>query len=206
MKVVTLKTETRETDGTTGARRLRRSGRLPAVLYGDGKDAVHIALDTHDFTKAVDHGARVIDLELDGTRQRVLLKELQYDPLGVHLKHADFVRVNPAVAIELRIPLDLRGVPMGLSKGGVLNVPVNTILVRCLPGDLPENIPLDISKLDLGSSVTAGDLELPQGVECAEDKDRIVVTMIVPRGVSSGETAEAEGEAEAAAGEDSGEE
>jgi large subunit ribosomal protein L25 len=199
MKVVTLKTGTRNPNGTAGARRLRRAGRLPAVLYGDGKDAVHLDIDAREFTKAVDHGARVIDLELDGAQQRALLKELQYDPLGLHLRHADFVRVNPDVPIELRIPLDLRGVPAGLSKGGVLNVPVTTILVRCLPGDLPENIPLDISKLDLGDSVTAGDLVLPSGVQCAEDPDRTVVTMIVPRGVSA--DAEAAAEPAAPAGE-----
>jgi len=195
MKVVTMKTEARDPKGTTGARRSRRAGRMPAVVYGDGATPMHVSLDARDFTQAVERGARVIDLDGGDGATRVLLKDLQFDPLGVKMIHADFLRVNPNNPIELRIPVELRGVPAGLSKGGILSIPSNAILVRCLPKDLPDNVVLNIEELALGKSIAAGDIELPEGVTCADEANKLLVTIIVPRGISDDE-AVAEGEGE----------
>ena len=202
MKVVTMKTETRDPEGTASARRLRRSGRVPAVVYGDGAEPVHVSLDTREFSLAVERGARVIDLDGGDGATRVLLKDLQFDALGLNMIHADFVRVNPEKEIELRIPIDRRGVPVGLSRGGILSVASDAILVRCLPADLPEGVIIDITGMKLGDSVTAGDIPLPDGVVCADDPLKILITMLIPRGVSADdeEAGEGEGDGEAEGG------
>ena len=200
MKVVKLKTLDRESEGTSGARRMRRAGRLPAVVYGDDRDSRHVSVSTHDFERALTAGARVLDLEGEAGRSRVLLKDVQYDSLGTKVLHVDFLRVNPKRELELRVPLDLFGVPKGLADGGVLMVQRRTVAVKCLPGNIPENIRVDLSPLELGQSIEAGSLELPEKVMLADDEHVVVCTVAIPRGQDDEEEAEA-AEGEAAEGE-----
>jgi len=203
MKVVTLKALPREPKGTGAARRVRHEGQLPAVVYGEGENPRHILLETRTFRHALDHGARVIDLEMDNVgSSRVLLKDVQFDALGAKVLHADFQRLHPDRKIHLGVPLTLEGLPKGVQDGGVLTVLSSTIEVRCLPADIPETIVLDISALQLGSSVHAGDVALPENVELAAEADQVLLSVAIPRGVGGeGEgEGEAEGDAEAAEG------
>src|SRR5262249_50647947 len=121
MKVVNLKSTPRTDTGKSSARRERREGRVPAIVYGEGKDPEKVAPPAHEFRMAVDGGARVIDLEREGSStERVLLAEVQYDPLGMEPIHADFKRMDPAHEITLAVPIEFEGAPKGLADGGVM--------------------------------------------------------------------------------------
>lgn len=196
MKVVTLKAQSREPGGSSGARRTRREGRMPAVVYGEGQTPSHITLDMRTFRHAVENGARVIDLDVEGgDPTRVLLKDLQYDALGAKLLHADFLRLSANRKIELAVPIEMLGTPKGVQQGGVLTVLSGTVAVRCLPRNIPEVLALEVAELEMGDSVKAGDVALPADVELAADPDQVLFTVAVPRGLK-GQDEEAEGEGE----------
>ena len=197
MKVVTLKALEREPGGSAGARRTRRAGQMPAVVYGEGEIPSHITVDSATFRHAVESGARVIDLDNEeGADTRVLLKDLQYDALGLKLLHADFLRLSANTKIALAVPLELLGTPKGVQQGGVLTVQSGTVTLRCLPADIPENVAIDVSAMEMGESVKAGDVTLPENVELADDADQVLFTVAVPRGLK-GQAADEDGEAEA---------
>jgi large subunit ribosomal protein L25 len=182
MKVVTLKTEMRNGTGKSQARRARREGKVPAIVYGEGKSPETIALPHHEFRMAVDGGARVIDLDIAARGvERVLLSEVQYDALGMNVVHADFLRMDPEHELELHVPIDFEGTPKGLAEGGVLTILRDTLKVRCLPRDIPERFLLEVSGLGLNESVSAGKIELPAGVKLAQDPYDTIVTCAIPR-------------------------
>lgn len=200
MKVVKLESRKRETRGTSAARRARREGRLPAVIYAEGAPATHIDLDLREFRTAVEKGARVIDLMEDGNASRVLLKDLQYDALGRKLVHADFLHVRADKELTLRIPVRLRGVPRGVLRGGVLAVQSQSIDISCLPKDIPEHLEVDVSGMRLGATLKAGELAMPERVVMSADPDTVIASIVIPRGVSADDDADpasAEGEAQA---------
>lgn len=203
MKVVTLKAQHRGPRGSGEARRVRRAGNIPAVVYGEGGDPSHITVDTKTFRHAIEHGARVIDLQFDGEdAARVLLKDLQYDALGAKLLHADFLRLSPDSEIELSVPVELFGTPQGVQAGGILTVLSSTVSVRCLPRNIPENITVDATGLAMGASLKAGDLTMPANVVLSGDPDQVLLSVTVPRGLKgqSGEDEGAEGGEAAADG------
>ena len=182
MKVVSLKSETRAQSGKSGARRARRNGNVPAIIYGEGKAPESIMLPQHAFKMAVDAGARVIDLDIAARGvERVLLAELQFDPLGMNLIHADFLRMDPAHEITLAIPIDFEGTPKGLAEGGVLTILRDTLEVRCLPRDIPERFLVEVSGMELNTTITANAIPLPAGVKLAEDPLDTIVTCAIPR-------------------------
>jgi large subunit ribosomal protein L25 len=182
MKVVSLKSEPRTETGKSGARRARRGGNVPAIVYGEGKEPETIALPQHAFRMAIDAGARVIDLAV-GARaaERVLLSEVQFDALGMHLIHADFRRMDPDHEITLAVPIDFEGAPKGLADGGVLTILTVTLEIRCLPRDIPERFLVDVSGMELNTTITAGAIPLPAGVKLAEDPHDTICTCAIPR-------------------------
>lgn len=203
MKVVKLNAEPRDKKGTAEVRRMRRAGRLPGVVYGRGKTTKEISVGMRDFSRALEKGARVLDLEVEGLGDtRVLLKDVQYDALGRKLLHADFLRLDPDRQLDLNVPITFEGSPKGLSLGGILTVQRDQIQVRCLPQHIPDSLTILMAPLDLGESVYARDVDLPEHVELASDPDAVVVTVSIPRGVAAddeeGEDAEGEGGEEAA--------
>jgi len=182
MKVVSLKSETRTETGKSGARRARRNGAVPAVVYGEGKPPETIALPQHEFRMAVDAGARVIDLAVGGNAaERVLLSEVQFDALGMNLIHADFRRMDPDHEITLAVPIDFEGAPKGLADGGVLTILTVTLEIRCLPRDIPERFVVDVSGMELNTTISAGSIPLPAGVKLAEDPHDTICTCAIPR-------------------------
>jgi len=194
MKVVTLESRARESDGTRAARRVRREGRIPAVVYGEGKAPDHVSIPAAEFRRAVESGTRVVDLEVGAPEPlRVLLTDVQYDSVGLKLLHADFLRLDPNHAITLRIPIKFEGAPKGLAEGGVLTVQRDVISVRCLPKDIPESITIDVSSLELGESFEASEVALPEGVALAEDAHDVIVGCTVPKAAKAEEPAAAEG-------------
>jgi large subunit ribosomal protein L25 len=201
MKVVNLKSEMRTEMGKSGSRRTRRAGKVPAIIYGEGKDPETIALPGHEFRMAVDAGARVIDLDIASRGvERVLLSEIQFDPLGMNLVHADFLRMDPAHEIKLSVPIEFEGAPKGLALGGVLTILRDTLAIKCLPKDIPEKFVVDVSNMELNQTIQAGAIPLPSGVKLAEEAHDTICTCAIPR-VKVEEPTPAEAAAAAAAAE-----
>ena len=182
MKVVQLKCEDRKSGGTGAARAVRRQGHVPGVVYGEGQPAEHVTLGGKEFRKAVDQGARVIDLDRGAaTPERVLLQDLQYDAMGLHLIHADFRRMNPEHEVTLRVPVSFDGVPKGLADGGMLTIQRDVLEVRCLPKDIPEGLVVSVAELRVGDSIEASEVKLPEGVTLAENAHDVIVSCALPK-------------------------
>src|SRR5438552_322623 len=135
-----LAAETREGRGTRKAAKLRKAGRIPAVVYGHKEDTVSVSVSHDDLMSAIAHKARVVDLSVAGAVQKALIRALQWDHLGKDVLHADFYRVSKDERITLTIPLELRGIAPGVAAGGILDQPLHTLEVECLAVAVPESI------------------------------------------------------------------
>src|SRR5438105_4298213 len=176
---ITLVTQARPGRGTRAARKLRKGGLIPAVLYGHKEETIPLALPSEEIQSAVRHGARVVDLQTDGNVQKALIKELQWDHLGKELLHVDFARVAVDERVVITVPLELRGIAPGVSQGGVLDQPLHRLKVECLAISIPESIRVNVNELQLGVAIHVRDLVLPDGAKVLDDPDAIVVQVTV---------------------------
>lgn len=177
---VSLSTEPRTGSGSRDSRRLRKQGRVPAVVYGHKQPPVHVTVpaDALDRAIRVQH-ARVLDLTVDGKPEKVLIRELQWDHLGSQMIHADFERVDENERVRVTVPVKLKNTPK-TTGGGVLDQPLHTIHVECPVIAIPDEIVLDITNLVLGAPVHVSDLVLPEGVNVLEGKEMVVVQLKLP--------------------------
>jgi large subunit ribosomal protein L25 len=183
----TLKAEKRQGRGKNEARRLRASGRIPAVLYGAEKGkAIEIAVDPKNLLRILHSEAGVntlIGLELDGGGTRVLVKEYQLDPIDHKLLHADFYQVAMDKTITVTVPVVLKGEPKGVKQqGGIVDFVHRDIEIEVLPADIPENITVDISELMLHEGVRVRDLQT-EGAKwkATSDADMMIVHVVPMR-------------------------
>jgi large subunit ribosomal protein L25 len=207
---VTLKAEKREDLGKGAARTLRRAGRVPAVLYGRDLESVHLSVDAHDAAHlfhSISVDNTIVDVAVAGEKKAypTLVREIQTHPWKASLVHIDFLRIQEGVAVDLEIPVELVGVPVGVRlRGGVLEQIVHELEVRCIPSKIPESFTLDVSELDINDSLHVSDIPLTEGVEILMPPEQTICAVAIPRVVEEAELAEpvvvAEGE-EAAAGE-----
>jgi large subunit ribosomal protein L25 len=173
----------RETKGTGNARRLRRTGKTPAVVYGTGEPQ-SISLDAHSFGLMIrDFGSNFIgDLVVDGGEvQKVLVKDVQYSPARGEIIHADFISVSMTETIQVTLPIELSGEPAGVVGGGVLDQILAEVEIECLPGNIVENIVVDVSAMEIGDTLMVGDIEMPEGVKNLTDVELAVVSVAAPR-------------------------
>jgi large subunit ribosomal protein L25 len=173
-------TQPRQDTGSQAARRLRRKGLVPAVVYGHKEATVHVTLPMDELQKAVRHGVRVVDLKTDGKTEKALIKEVQWDHLGKDLLHVDFARISADERVVVTVPLELRGIAPGVTGGGVLDQPMHTLSIEALAVALPESIRVNIGDLQLGGVIHVRDLVLPPGVKAMADPDAVVVHITVP--------------------------
>lgn len=179
-----LPAEQRTELGSSAARRLRGDGRLPAVLYGHAIEPAHLSVDRIRFEQLLSKGARVVSLIINGSEARALIKDLQYDALGSDLLHADFQRLVSGEKVEVAIPVELLGEPVGVRRdGGVLDHLRKEITVSCLPGQIPGAIRVDVRELGIRDDITIGDIEWPEGVEPVAAADATVVAVLPPEEV-----------------------
>jgi large subunit ribosomal protein L25 len=178
---VRLAVQPRDGFGTRGAKRLRKQGLLPAVLYGHKQATVPLALSHDDFVKAVRHGARLVELKTDDSAEAAIIQEVQWDHLGKDVLHVDFRRVSKDERVVVTVPLHLRGIAPGVSGGGILDQPLHTLSVECLVTAVPESIRVPVNELQIGSSIKVRDLRLPEGVKAMTDADAIVVQVTAPQ-------------------------
>jgi large subunit ribosomal protein L25 len=183
MAEVKIKAEVRERTGKGEARRARAAGRVPAILYGRGMQSTSIAVDRREFLSALstDAGMNVLlDIELDGNSTLALTRELQRDPVRGTLLHADFVKVDRTTEIEVEVPVHLVGESPGAKEGGVLEQPLFTVQVRCLPTEVPEAVDADISALGIGDSLRVAELSAGRDYEILTDPEAVVAAVAAP--------------------------
>jgi large subunit ribosomal protein L25 len=164
-----LQAELREGGGKGAARRLRRDGMIPAVLYGAGKDAVTITLNAKDVHKSLENEAffsHILDVKVGGEGTQAVLKALQRDPATDRVVHMDLLRVSSSQEITMHVPLHFVGEDNcpGKKAGGVINHLLVDLEISCLPKDLPEYIDVDMSEMDIGDSLHLSQLVMPVGV------------------------------------------
>lgn len=185
-------------------RELRKKGYVPGVVYGRNNDPISIMVESKDIVAVLNSpsGANtLIDLEVDGSKATVLLKELQRDVLlADRFINVDFMRISLLDKLEVQVPVVLTGEAVGVKEGGVLQQLLREITLKCLATNIPEQLELDISELAVGESLAVADLPVPEGSEIITDAAEIVVT-IGARRLAETEESE-EGEAEAAADDD----
>lgn len=174
----------REPSGSRDARRLRRTGAIPGVLYGGGEDPVAFSVDGRDLRHALAHGGAVIDLQLDSSAGTpAVLKELVRHPVSGEYTHIDLLRVRLDQAIQAPVSLDLTGgndAP-GVKEGGVLEQLLREVTVEALPTSIPDSIQHDISTMAIGDTLTVASVTAPSGVTILTDGETLVATLTPPR-------------------------
>lgn len=217
MTDIILTAQTGRSTGSRASRRLRAEGQVPGVLYGHGMDSLSIAVDRRELRHALTGPAGVnalINLEIDGTTHPTIVKSLQRDPLKRNVAHVDFVVVSLDEVIEISVAFHLEGEAKAvLSEGGLVDPAVDTITVRTTPRNVPGAFTYDISEMQVGDVVRAGELTMPEGVELIDDPEMAIVTALAaqaeiveePEEGEEGEGAEGETEGEAAPSDAGGE-
>ena len=197
-----LQSSRRDATGKGVARRLRRAGRIPAVVYGKDMDPIPLSLDEHDAVnlfQSIPVANTVLQLDIGGGETlRTLVREIQTHPFRPDIIHVDFMRLRRGVAVELNVPIAFSGTPEGTRGGGHLDVVVHEAHVRCTPANIPESIRADVSVLAIGESLRLGDIALPDGVELLANPKAIVCHVAMTRASEVEE--DEEGEEEVAEG------
>jgi large subunit ribosomal protein L25 len=190
-EVVTVKI--RDLRGKRNARRLRRAGQVPAILYGHGRDNVCLSIPERELSAIVRHGARVVDLKGD-LSETAFIREVQWDTLGVDMLHVDFTRVKAGEAVEATIPVELWGEAPGTKLGGIVEILTHELEIECAAASLPEKLRVDINSLELEGSIMAADVPLPEGAKLLTP-DTVVVQCMPAAPVLEEEEEEAPPEA-----------
>jgi large subunit ribosomal protein L25 len=182
MTTVALAAEIRNERGKSGANKLRARGLCPAVVYGPGAEPVSLAIDPKGFLKLLhDSGENaLIDLTVagDAAAKKVIVREIQYDPLKPLPTHVDFYVVSLDRAIEVRVPLEIVGTPVAVAqKTGLLSQAMHELSVECLPTAIPASIKVDVSGLALGGALHVRDLPVPAGVTVLDAADQTVAAV-----------------------------
>jgi len=202
-EAIELKAWARQSTGKGGARQVRRDGRIPGIVYGDKQDPQNIALDSKAVSKQIQTGhfqSTIFTLDVEGSKIRVIPRDVQLDPVRDFPIHVDFMRLGKDALVTVDVPVHFlnEGASPGLKRGGVLNVVRHDIPVRCPADRIPDHFDVDLTGVEIGDSIHISSIALPEGVTpTITDRDFTVAT-VVGRAAEEAPAAEAEG-AEAAA-------
>jgi large subunit ribosomal protein L25 len=176
MSQVVFAARNRADAGSGGARRIRRAGRIPAVVYGRSGKALSIDLDALEFVNSVKgiSESTIVKIEIDGKIHEAFVKDTQRNILDGSILHVDFYEVESNTSLRARVSVHVQGSPVGVREGGILELPLHEIDVECLPKDLPERIDVDISGLKVNQSIHVRDLALGEGVRLISGGDQVV--------------------------------
>ena len=177
-EAVILTAQERTQQGTHNARRQRRGGQIPAVLYGHKEATIPLTLSRDELYKAIRQGARLVDVKQGEKMEKALIREVQWDPIGHDILHVDFARVSIDERIEVDVRVELRGTAPGVTGGGVLNQPLHTLKIECLAIAIPDSIRVSIAELQLDHTIQVKALTLPDGVKVLNDPEAIVVQCV----------------------------
>jgi len=188
-------------------RRLSHENRIPAVLYGPGRDTVSLSIDRHDFEQLMLHHASssiIVELQVEGEKKPVnaMIREMQVSPIKGEIIHVDFMVIQMDVAVHASITLHYVNDPEGVKAGGVLTTNFHEINVEAKPGDLPESIDVDVAALEIGDTLHVRDIVAPKDVTILDDPDEVLVSVQAPRVEEEVEEVEAAVEPELIGGKD----
>jgi large subunit ribosomal protein L25 len=179
-----IKSEKRDQFGKNASRRIRKSGMIPAVMYGDGAMSLPLVLDKKDVARILksESGENTIfRIAIDSEERDVMFKDLQIDPTSDVLLHADLIQIAMDKAIRVAVPIELTGEPVGVkTEGGFVDFMLRELEIECLPANIPERLMVDISALHLHQSIKVGDIAPPEGVRILTDAGAVVALVQVP--------------------------
>lgn len=175
-KALPLKAEIREHTGSRSAAKVRKQGRIPAIVYGHKKEPVAISLDVHNLIEGLHHGHRLMDVQIGKKRQKVIVKDLQYDYLGKDIIHVDLMRVDVTETVKVAVPIELKGTAKGAHEGGIITEHTDHLEMECRVIDIPETIVVSVKDMDVGDVLHAGDIELPEEVKLSSSPEALLVT------------------------------
>ncbi len=182
METPKVKAEKRSERGTRQTRKLRGEGRIPAVLYGRGKETVTLAVSTDDIRSILKAHSRTVTIAVGGAEEAALVQEIQTHPIDGEILHVDFARIALDAVVRVKVPVVLRGVPVGVSAGsGVLEQQVHDLEVECLPNLIPDQLVAKIDHLEVGKTLHASAVPLPAGVKLIAEPERAIATVHPPK-------------------------
>ena len=188
-----LPAETRERAGKGASRALRREGRVPAVVYGNNEAPVSIHVEEKELRRQLGTGHffnSIVEIELGGQKVRTLPKDVAFHPVNDRPLHADFLRISKDHKVHVNVPVHFanEAASPGLKRGGVLNIVLHDLDVVCSPDNIPDEVVIDVTGLEVGASIHIHDVKLPAGVTAAHaDRDDTVATIVAPSGLRSEE-------------------
>jgi large subunit ribosomal protein L25 len=177
-KTLLLKAEIRERTGSKAVQKVRREGRIPAIVYGHKQTPMAISIDAHNFVEGLHHGHRLMDVQINKKKEKIIVKDLQYDYLGKNIIHADLMRVDITETIKVNVPIELKGagVAKGTHEGGIIEEHADHLEVECRATDIPEKIVVLVKDIGVGDALHARDIEIPKGVKLSSSPETLLVT------------------------------
>ncbi len=184
MASATLNAKVRDGAGKGAARKLRQAGEIPAVIYGHGRAPQSLSLSAFDLERllgSISVSSTVVELTLDGTSARTLIREVQRHPYRKQILHVDFQELVAGEKVTVRVPLVFTGTAVGIKEGGILEEVMHELEIHVDPSDIPNHIDIDVTPLTIGHGIHVGDLRLPEGVEALADAEATVCVVVAPR-------------------------
>ncbi|PJJ62155.1 50S ribosomal protein L25/general stress protein Ctc [Compostimonas suwonensis] len=193
---MTIAAEVRSTFGKGAARKLRAAGKTPAVIYGHGTDPQHVALPAHELQLLLRKANAVLDLDIEGTSQLALVKDVQKDPVRQIIEHIDLIVIRKGEKVQVEVAIHVAGEPVA---GTVAELDAKTLLLEVEATNIPESVTVDVEGLEAGTHVLAKDVPLPKGATLITDEETLVIAVSVPSEQDLGDSESSETEAEPAA-------
>ncbi|HET8646459.1 MAG TPA: 50S ribosomal protein L25, partial [Vicinamibacteria bacterium] len=195
MPDVVVTARRRDQSGKNANRRLRSDGQIPGILYGTRKEAVPVAVSPKEIgtiLRSATGENTLFDLDLDGSRRKVLIKEFQVEPIKGRLLHADFYEVALDKPLQISVHVELHGVPVGVKvQGGIMDFVTRELEIECLPADIPQKIEVDVSNLELGKHLRVSDLKVSDKITILDEPELVIAHVVAPRAEEAPAAAEA---------------
>jgi large subunit ribosomal protein L25 len=177
MDAISIQIKIKKDCGSRTARKYRKSGLIPAILYGHKQESLMFLLDKKEFIKTLNSGVKMVSLKWNSSEETALIKDVQFDTFGKEILHIDFVRIALTEKVTTQVPIVLYGTSQGVKEGGILDHSMKEVEVECLPTEIPKEIRINVSELKIKDSLHMKDIELPPNVKVLENPDAIVVSV-----------------------------
>ncbi len=187
-----LKAEKRDKTGTSSAVKVRKAGRVPGIVYGHKKESIAVSFDAHSLVQSLHRGSRLFDIQIGRKKDKVLLKDVQYDYLGKDIIHIDLIRVDVSELVKVTVPIELKGIAKGTHEGGIIEEHMDHLEIECKVTDMPDVIVVLVKDIGVGDALHAGDVELPEGVVLVTPTTQVIVTCSLVAAAKSTEELEEE--------------
>jgi large subunit ribosomal protein L25 len=161
--------------GSSSCRRMRRDGRIPAVVYGHHQESIPLELAWESLAPMLKAGTRVVDLDIDGHVEKAMFRDVQWDAFGTSIHHVDLLRIDPNERVEVEVPIVLKGTSAGVLSGGILDHHLHAVTLECLAVQIPDAIAVKIGDLQIGQAIHVRELDLPPNTVVKNDPETVVV-------------------------------